>query len=1149
MPLDPPEYTLPASPPPPFNPSWSSRNEHILLRQSSSTSLRTPPPPPFNPSWTNQAGHNLPYQPPLHQSPAPVASPPFYESSSPVDSSATITVSEPLNIVIPTPSRITTQSSDTLNALYPQGRRTDRNDSPNPEEFTFVSPRQENNLQYPNQHNFIIENNTNTDIPATTNTSTIDPHYDPSFSNIEEDSDENLNRAPTRNFGSSSTANTIPFSSHSTSSSVAGSPASVPEFLPPPHSSSPLCFDFDNIQDIQDIQDTLHVASSEIEPIALSEQQQHQIEPHPLIRPRSEPQPQIHPPPLMRTPSVASVASSVSSDSEFENVFTLNFSSQNTARLPAEQLSGPNSTNRNSLSDQDQDQDQDQDDVHDITTITSYRSSLNSFDFQNAISIVSSGSSSSNLTATNVTLEQDSPLLPIPRERRPSQPLSPVPNFNLPPIPTQAQILYNYVPPSHPPPASPPPLPPSSTQSSPVESDINEQPTHISETPVLPSSSSFSSSRSASSGIYSAVTNSTSTSNDQYSLNTTTTQPSISWRNMTALESGSQNTAAEQLSTSPLSGSMFPVSNNYSITPRGSVSGNLMQLNAQSTRQITPHSSISRQGISSNNTRASSSSSSSYLSSRLQEPFSPNRSQEALSRTQTDQSDVRSQLSHETGKKSIFKLHKKSLAQATLSSKKSIASLTTVPTSFGLSSQGDLKFQIDSPQEHYDIGDTIKGVLHYIPTEPLPVHSIAVVLVLNELVIKKNCVSRVVVVSSFHIRDFTIPSDMMGSHGQVHTFPFEIKIPEFLPIPGIPNPQSLQRRLPPSYKSISQNSSLPSVQISYSLKGIIDRDNFFPPDEDLPSKISDSMIEVSRPIIIYPSYSPVDPGTVGLEQRDAQGLKYYKGKGEISSRGVLRQSVALGMAELHVIGLQYYSMFRTISTPQSAEESQTPEEGLTNGSTESEGINEVQQTSTSISPATPPVNTPVMDANVANDGESINLNILFFPDPKLRNIALPGVVGVSMLLRFRVTVSPKEPFSVYPFSKTASSNPDVSPSTQTAGQHIMEKSQDVTIYERRFSQSTKWIKVPPPPHLHKKLQLFRMSITIPMTSLKDLQDDPKYQNSNNNLQMVPSYFGAYSCREYEAEIIVRFDPEKSVKVVVPIVVTANSKPRSSFPSS
>lgn len=516
----------------------------------------------------------------------------------------------------------------------------------------------------------------------------------------------------------------------------------------------------------------------------------------------------------------------------------------------------------------------------------------------------------------------------------------------------------------------------------------------------------------------------------------------------------------------------------------------------------------------------------------------------------------------------------------------------------------DLKLRITNAKPYYDIGDKVKGVLVFSRASKVAPGHVAVALVLSEQATKrsslsrssKKSVSRVVVLAS--CRQAASPNTTRSqfanenSDSGCFTFDFELEIPETYP-QHHQLPHGLQRRIPPSFVTIEQEGSsdpnsesnelyetetntpdnasrspkdkskakkehvpstissaartFPGIKISYNILGLVSTKKEIPSDQYLVPFLTqvhrqqltqqqlslddELVVQNSLSLNVQPSYTPIDFetiereaaafrttssetfGTVGANDTSLfpvspyEGKKVYKASTSISEGGLLRNTVKIGIAEVHIIGLQYYSI--------RDEKPGSPNE-------ENDGD------SVCVPPSPTVPNT--------NEGASIGLNFLYFPDPGSRNTNIPMIDSVAMILRCRQVVSlSKTPFTSYPTSAYVSSTANV-----------YERKQEVTIYEKSVWHS-KWLKMPAPDHFSKNSKIYWTSLELPFFGIRDLQNSTKYQKSIYNLQIVPSYVSAYSCRDYEVDIIVKFDPMKTVKMTIPLSITSAMVPKSSFP--
>lgn len=472
-----------------------------------------------------------------------------------------------------------------------------------------------------------------------------------------------------------------------------------------------------------------------------------------------------------------------------------------------------------------------------------------------------------------------------------------------------------------------------------------------------------------------------------------------------------------------------------------------------------------------------------------------------------------------------------------------------------------LTMTLTNQQRYYDIGSRITGVLsgHCLFQDP----SVAVLLVLTEQVSEpsssskpgKKAVSRVAVLASCR-RTSTQPSN---------EFHFDLEVPETYP-QHHQLPLSLQRRLPPSFintkKGQSPALSFPQTSIAYTLLGIVSPKPF-PPDSYLAhllqssdsSQIDSPFIQTSLPVTVLPSYSPVDrdmldqelklrnngiEGFAALDSKTAS-KKVYKASTTATEGGLLRNSIKSGVVEVHIMGLQYYSMH----DQEAHSSSQSPV-------SVSPSYSSIPSTSSSSSSSS-------SSCSATNEGKSIRLNFLFFPDPGNRKATIPSIASVAMIIHCRQVVSLSgDPFTSYPVPNSSSSSTNVSSASSISSSHhssssnsnsnsrIHEHQQEAIVYEKNLWNSN-WTRMPAPAHLSKSVKLYFNHVDVPFTGLRDLQNSAKYQSGAYNLQIAPTYVSAYSCRDYEAEIVVKLDPPKTLRISVPLAVLAGVAPQSSFP--
>lgn len=439
-------------------------------------------------------------------------------------------------------------------------------------------------------------------------------------------------------------------------------------------------------------------------------------------------------------------------------------------------------------------------------------------------------------------------------------------------------------------------------------------------------------------------------------------------------------------------------------------------------------------------------------------------------------------------------------------------------------------------------------------------------------------------------------------------FNFELEIPESYP-QHHQLPIKIQRRLPPSFVTIEQDDissdtnveltglyeteanqvdatqkppkdknkvrkgsvstavnvakSFPGIKIAYNVLGLIGTKRELPADPDLVPFLLQAMkqhqtvpddeivVQTSVTLNVQPSYTPTNFDMLEMESSRRRGSlenqggagvnglaqdnplatkKLYKTSSTISGGGLLRSSVKMGIAEMHVMGLQYYSTHEAKPVPGQEQQVQG------NGDNEVENNNEGSEEEEEDGADTNNRKVVVSVVPNTNEGSSIGLNFLFFPDPGARTTNIPIIVSVAMILRCRQVVSLSgTPFTSYPTSAYVSS-----------ASNIYERKQEVTVYEKTLWHS-KWAKMHTPEHLSRNTKMYWTCIELPFTGISDLQKSTKYQSNSYNLQVVPSYISSFSCRDYEVEIVVKFDPPKTSKTIIPLTITSAMVPKSFFP--
>lgn len=500
-----------------------------------------------------------------------------------------------------------------------------------------------------------------------------------------------------------------------------------------------------------------------------------------------------------------------------------------------------------------------------------------------------------------------------------------------------------------------------------------------------------------------------------------------------------------------------------------------------------------------------------------------------LATSTTQDSNISIMVTPSTSSSRFRRMSNKSTKSST-SRKSSIAdSLTEPPASLSSPTLApdDLNFEITDPKEFYDIGDRISGFIKYTPTADRSVKCVGVALILNELLMGKKYRARAVTLESCFVQPTTRQSLSFSQRGDVFTFPFDITIPELLPRNDLTSPIPLQQRLPPSFTFVSQSKGFPFVQVSYTIRAILESRQHIQQHQDLAKYASETMIDNSITIKLMPSYSPADR----LSSNDSPGgvvRRIYKGTGTIANRGALRSSVVFGVEEIHILGLQHFALNRPGTQEGSGGLERRESVASSNSGSSSDALpNNNSTTSLAESPA-------LNDLNVQSisNGKSLSVYILFFPDPQRSKIILPLLTNISVTLKFRLKVSTLWPFSAYP-------------EADRNDEGVLEHTQTIIALDN--VKHSRWSKLKPPAHLSPQTIIYGCTAVIPLTQLHELHTDARYKSSNHNLQIVPSFISAFAMREYEAEICVKCDPPKTVRVVVPVVVTANSAPRSHAP--
>lgn len=325
----------------------------------------------------------------------------------------------------------------------------------------------------------------------------------------------------------------------------------------------------------------------------------------------------------------------------------------------------------------------------------------------------------------------------------------------------------------------------------------------------------------------------------------------------------------------------------------------------------------------------------SYASPPLQPSNSPS---STLSRTTTNKSD-KSSSKFGRLRRSSKKEEKLQLEQLKL--------LTNSP---------DLSLTVDD--RVHDLGDRISCTAIYHPTGTKPVKSIYFVLIMKEKLRRgKHVLSREVALDMKNLTDDDLPADAstqdwpLNSYAQAnvkYTFQFTLNFPLIEPDSG--NFMPLQQRLPPSLLSPELG-----IDISYHIRAVVDHEFLAPAVNKVVAYTSPTLTQSTKKVQFSPSYAPPEFDSRAIasthrrpsnEQAETVFNHIYKGSGGITFKGLLRNTQAYGVVELHILGLQKFAL----SAP---------------------GDSEIQ------------------------------INVLFFPEPEIRRITLPYIHRIQAVLQVK----------------------------------------------------------------------------------------------------------------------------------------------------
>jgi hypothetical protein len=267
----------------------------------------------------------------------------------------------------------------------------------------------------------------------------------------------------------------------------------------------------------------------------------------------------------------------------------------------------------------------------------------------------------------------------------------------------------------------------------------------------------------------------------------------------------------------------------------------------------------------------------------------------------------------------------------------------------------EIVFGLNFLKSKYDLGDSVMGKIAYRPSDDKPVRSITFVLLLTEKTIKQ---SRTVVLDTHVLRSYETPIlNSFAEFGQVYECDYNLKVPLLIPKSHAQAGGNsdlvlpLQERLPPSTVT-------PELSIEYSVRVLIEHQHPSPPIAELANYESDTMTSETVSIKISPSYAPSEFDS-RMATRESVFKHIYKGSGTISAKGFLKTTQTFGIAELHVLGLQKFSLLSTEET-------------------------------------------------------EVKVSVLFFPEPEIKRVTLPYITRIAASLEIRTFISPTKRMESYP---------------------------------------------------------------------------------------------------------------------------------------
>ncbi|KAF5111297.1 hypothetical protein DV495_002931 [Geotrichum candidum] len=148
------------------------------------------------------------------------------------------------------------------------------------------------------------------------------------------------------------------------------------------------------------------------------------------------------------------------------------------------------------------------------------------------------------------------------------------------------------------------------------------------------------------------------------------------------------------------------------------------------------------------------------------------------------------------------------------------------------------------------------------------------------------------------------------------------------------------------------------LSIEYSVRILIEHQHPSPPIVRLANYESETMTSETVGIKISPSYAPSEFDS-RMATRESVFTHIYKGSGTISAKGFLKTTQTFGIAELHVLGLQKFSLLSTEET-------------------------------------------------------TVKLSVLFFPEPNIKRVTLPYITRIVASLEIRTFISPTKRMENYP---------------------------------------------------------------------------------------------------------------------------------------